>query len=258
MLENSLRWLGRHSLTVVRAAGQIFLLLGRSITYMRHLPTDRALYIRQMYRLGVRSLPLVGVIAIFAGAVAGWQGAYQLKGTLPANFLGTVVATGILIEMGPVLTALVLAGRNGSSIAAEIASMVVTEQVDALEAMAISPVRYLVTPRIVSMTLLMPLLVLAADLIAIFSGAFVVNQFFNINYNTFFNSFQAHFVMSSDFYPGMFKAVMFGLTTGLVSCWVGLRAEHGASGVGRSAIDAFVWASILILISDYVVATIVF
>lgn len=234
------------------------MLFGRSIGNVHYIHTDRVLYIEQMYRLGVRALPLATIIAIFAGAVAGWQGAYQLKGTLPMRFLGQIVAGGILMEMGPVLTAIVLAGRNGSSIAAELATMVVTEQVDAIQAMGLNPIRHLVTPRVMSMIIMLPLITMWADFVAIFSGFFISNYFFNLNFSTFFNGFQATFDNQSYFYPGLFKSIMFGISTGVVSCWVGLRASWGASGVGRAAIDAFVISSTLILINDYIVATLLF
>jgi len=174
------------------------------------------------------------------------------------RFLGQIVAGGILMEMGPVLTAIVLAGRNGSSIAAELATMVVTEQVDAIQAMGLNPIRHLVTPRVMAMIIMLPLLTMWADFVAIFSGFFISNNFFNLNFSTFFNGFQATFDNQSYFYPGLFKSIMFGISTGVVSCWVGLRASWGATGVGRAAIDAFVISSTLILINDYIVATLLF
>ena len=251
-------WFGRKTLDFFSAVGSVFVLLGRSIGNVHYVHADRVLYIEQLYRLGVRAIPLATIIAIFAGAVAGWQGAYQLKGTLPMRFLGQIVAGGILMEMGPVLTAIVLAGRNGSSIAAELATMVVTEQVDAIQAMGLNPIRHLVTPRVMAMIIMLPLLTMWADFVAIFSGFFISNYFFNLNFSTFFNGFQATFDNQSYFYPGLFKSIMFGISTGVVSCWVGLRASWGATGVGRAAIDAFVFSSTLMLINDYIVATLLF
>jgi len=162
------------------------------------------------------------------------------------------------MEMGPVLVALVLAGRNGSSISAEIATMKVTEQVDALEAMAINPVRYLVTPRVFSMLILMPLLIIVGDFVAIFTAAAIGDWFFDINFAMYFNSFQSVFVMRTDFLPSVYKGLVFGISIGLVSCWVGLHSQRGASGVGRAAINAFVYTAILVLAADYLVAVIVY
>jgi len=255
---NLIRLLGRKTINLVASLGEIIILLGKTLKYIRYFHQDRVLYNEQLYRLGVKAIPLVGVIAIFAGAVAGWQGAYQLEDTLPPSFFGQIVAIGILSEMGPVLTALVLAGRNGSSIGAEIATMQVTEQIDALEVMAINPIRYLVTPRVVAMTIMLPLLVVVADIVALFTAAFIGDLFFNISVRTFFNSFQSVFVFSEDVLPSILKALSFGISIGLISCWVGLKATRGASGVGRAAIYAFVFSATIILVNDYTVATLVF
>lgn len=253
-----IRLLGRETIGFIAIIGEIFILLGKSLKYVRYFHRDRILYNEQFYRLGVKAIPLVSVIAVFAGAVAGWQGAYQLEDTLPPRFFGQIVAIGILSEMGPVLTALVLAGRNGSSIGAEIATMKVTEQIDALEVMAINPIRRLVAPRVVAMVVMLPLLVVIADIIALFTAAIIGDLFFNISVRMFFNSFQSVFVFTEDVLPSLLKALTFGISIGLVSCWVGLKATRGASGVGRAAIQAFVISATLILVNDYAVATLVF
>jgi len=255
---NLIRLVGRETIGMVANIGEVFILFGQALKSLRYFHQDRVLYIEQFYRLGVKALPLVSVIAVFAGAVAGWQGAYQLEDTLPPRFFGQIVAVGILSEMGPVLTALVLAGRNGSSIGAELATMKVTEQIDALEVMAINPIRHLVAPRVVAMTIMMPLLVVVADIIALFTAAIIGDLFFNISIPMFFNSFQSVFVITEDVIPGLSKALSFGISVGLISCWVGLKATRGASGVGRAAIQAFVISATLILVNDYAVATLVF
>jgi len=253
-----IRLIGRKIIGTIANIGEVFILFGKTLKYVRYFHEDRILYNEQLYRLGVKALPLVGIIAVFAGAVAGWQGAYQLEDTLPPRFFGQIVAVGILSEMGPVLTALVLAGRNGSSIGAEIATMKVTEQIDALEVMAINPIRHLVTPRVIAMFIMLPLLVVVADIIALFTAALIGDLFFNISVRMFFNSFQSVFVFSEDVFPSMMKALSFGISIGVISCWVGLKATRGASGVGKAAIHAFVFSATIILINDYIVATLVF
>ena len=253
-----IRLLGRETIGLVANIGEVFILLGQALRSVRYLHQDRVLYNEQLFKLGVKALPLVSIIAIFAGAVAGWQGAYQLEDTLPPRFFGQIVAVGILSEMGPVLTALVLAGRNGSSIGAEIATMKVTEQIDALEVMAIDPIRHLVAPRVVAMIIMMPLLIVVADIIALFTAALIGDAFFNISITMFFNSFQSVFVFSEDVVPGLAKGLSFGISVGLISCWVGLKATRGATGVGRAAIQAFVISATFILVNDYAVATLVF
>jgi phospholipid/cholesterol/gamma-HCH transport system permease protein len=255
---NLVRLLGRETIGLVGNLGEIFILFGKALKNIRYIHIDRVLYNEQMYRLGVKAIPLVAIIAVFAGAVAGWQGAYQLEDTLPPRFFGQIVAIGILSEMGPVLTALVLAGRNGSSIGAELATMKVTEQIDALEVMAINPIRHLVTPRLIAMIVMMPLLVVVADIVALFTAAIIGDLFFNISFRMFFSSLQSVFVFSEDVLPSIIKAFSFGVSIGLISCWVGLKASRGASGVGRAAINAFVISATIILVNDYAVATLVF
>jgi len=253
-----IRFLGKHSLNLITAVGQVVILFYEAMRNIRWIHHDRVLYIQQMYRLGFKALPLVTLVSIFAGAVSGWQGAYQLADTLPKSFFGQIVPAGILAEMGPVLVALVLAGRNGSSISAEIATMKVTEQVDALEAMAIDPVRFLVTPRVVSTILMMPLLIMVGNFVAIFTAGAIGDWFFDINFAMYFNSFQSIFVTHEDFYPSIYKGIVFGIAIGVLSCWVGLHSKRGASGVGRAAIDAFVYSAIMVLACDYLVAVIVY
>lgn len=257
-MQGLIRLLGRETIGLVANIGEICILFGKTLKYIRYFHQDRILYVEQLFRLGVKAVPLVSVIAIFAGAVAGWQGAYQLEDTLPPRFFGQIVAIGILSEMGPVLTALVLAGRNGSSIGAEIATMKVTEQIDALEVMAINPIRHLVTPRVVAMVIMLPLLVVVADIIALFTAAIIGDIFFNISIQMFFNSFQSVFVFTEDVLPSILKALSFGISIGLISCWVGFKATRGASGVGRAAINAFVFSATIILVNDFAVATLVF
>jgi len=257
-MEKLVRLLGRKTLDLVASIGEIAILVGQTLKYIRYFHQDRILYNEQLFRLGVKAIPLVSIIAVFAGAVAGWQGAFQLEDTLPPRFFGQVVAVGILQEMGPVLTALVLAGRNGSSIGAELATMKVTEQIDALEVMAINPIRHLVAPRVVAMIIMVPLLIVVADIVALFTAALIGDLFFDISVRMFFSSFQSVFVIAEDVIPSMSKALTFGISIGVVSCWVGLNATRGASGVGQAAILAFVFSATIILVNDYLVAMIVF
>jgi phospholipid/cholesterol/gamma-HCH transport system permease protein len=152
--------------------------------------------------------------------------------------------------LGPVLTGIVIAGRVGASIAAELGTMKVTEQIDALETMAINPVRYLAMPRFISSILTMPLLVIFADTIAVFGAYIVSNYFLGVSFAVFFLSVKRFFVMS-DLISGLFKTVVFGGVTSLLGCHTGFRTEGGAEGVGLSTIRSFVLSAALILILDY-------
>jgi phospholipid/cholesterol/gamma-HCH transport system permease protein len=145
-------------MNVFQEIGQVAQLIGRIIRYFPTIPKNRKLVFYQMEQIGVNSLPLVLIIAVFTGAVSAWQAAYQLKGIAPMSFLGGAVARAIITELGPVLTGIVIAGRVGASIAAELGTMKVTEQIDALEIMAISPIRYLAMPRFIAAVFMLPLM----------------------------------------------------------------------------------------------------
>jgi phospholipid/cholesterol/gamma-HCH transport system permease protein len=210
-----------------------------------------------MEHVGVGSIPLVTIIAVFTGAVAAWQAAYQLKGIAPLSFLGTATSRAIITELGPVLTAIVIAGRVGASIAAELGSMKVTEQIDALDTMGISPVRFLATPRFFAAIIMMPVLVVFANSIAIIGAYFISNLFLGVSFNVFFESVRRYFEFG-DLLFGLIKGMMFGGVTALLGCHIGFKTEGGAEGVGNSTIRSFVLSSAMILILDYIMWTLIF
>lgn len=250
------RIIGRRTLNFFREFGGIHILIGRIFKNLGTLARDWDLLVDQLVQIGVRSLPLVSVVSIFAGAVSAWQAAHQLEGIMPLDFLGSAAGKAILLEMGPVLTGLVIAGRNGASIAAEIGSMAVTEQVDALESLAIDPVRYLTVPRVVAATVMLPVIVIYADAIAMLGAYIVANIVYHQSAPEFFSSFREYFEMI-DIVVSLSKAVLFGFTTSLIGCYVGLQTSGGARGVGSAAIRAFVYSSAVILINDFLVTMII-
>jgi phospholipid/cholesterol/gamma-HCH transport system permease protein len=249
--------LGEVTLDFFQEIGQVFTLLMGVFKNFSKIPKSSRLIFYQMENIGVNSLPLVLIIAVFTGAVSAWQAAYQLKGIAPLSFLGATTGRAIITELGPVLTGIVIAGRVGASIAAELGTMKVTEQIDALETMGINPVRYLVMPRFIAAIFMMPLLVIIANFIAI-GGAFIVsNNSLGVSYAVFFDSVKRYFVIY-DFIAGLIKTVFFGGVTSLLGCHIGLQTEGGAEGVGRSTIRSFVLSSALILILDYVLWMLLF
>ncbi len=250
-----LRIIGRRTLKFFREFGGIHMLVARIVRNLGTLIRDRDLLIDQMVQIGVRSLPLISVVSVFAGAVSAWQAAHQLAGIMPLDFLGSAAGKAILLEMGPVLTGLVIAGRNGASMAAEIGSMVVTEQVDALESLAIDPVRYLTVPRVVAATIMLPVIVIYADAIAMLGAYIVANVVYYQSAVEFFASFREYLEMM-DILVSLIKAVLFGFTTSLIGCYVGMQTTGGAKGVGSSAIRAFVFSAAVILINDFLVTMI--
>jgi len=162
-----------------------------------------------------------------------------------------------LIEVGPVLTGIVIAGRVGASVAAELGTMKVTEQIDALESMAIDPIRYLAAPRVFASLIILPVLVILADAIAILGAYLVAVTSLDVTTHAFFTSAQRFFELRNVF-GGMIKVCVFGGGTALIGCYIGFLTDGGAQGVGRSTIRAFVLSSALILINNYILAVILF
>jgi phospholipid/cholesterol/gamma-HCH transport system permease protein len=241
---------GEKTLNFLEEFGEIAILLGEIFSFAPKIFKNRKLILRQMEHIGVNSLPLVTIIAVFTGAVSAWQAAYQLKGLAPLSFLGTATSRAIITELGPVLTAIVIAGRVGASIAAELGSMKVTEQIDALETMGIDPIRFLAMPRVLAASLMMPVLIVFADVIAIAGAYFISNYFLNVSFEVFFDSVRRFFLFG-DFAFGLLKGFVFGAVTSLLGCHIGFKTEGGAEGVGLSTIRSFVLTSAMILVLDY-------
>lgn len=257
MINKLLQKLGASTLAFFQEIGEVSKLFWGIVKSFTWISRSRRLIIYQMEHIGVNSLPLVIIIAIFTGAVAAWQAAYQLKGIAPLSFLGAATSRAIITELGPVLTGIVIAGRVGASIAAELGTMKVTEQIDALETMAINPVRFLAMPRFLASILMMPMLVIFANIIAVLGAYIVSNYFLGISFEVFFKSVRRFFQIS-DLISGLLKTVFFGGVTSLLGCHIGFRTEGGAEGVGLSTIRSFVLSAALILILDYVLWMLLF
>ncbi len=248
---------GRKTLDFLQEFGQFVQLFVEIIKSIPNLFKNRRNFFYQLEHIGVNSIPLVFIIAVFTGGVAAWQAAYQLKGLAPLSFLGAATSRSIITELGPVLTAIVIAGRVGASIAAEIGSMKVTEQIDALETMGINPVAFLATPRVLASVLMMPVLVVFADVVSVTGAYFISNYFLGVSFNVFFLSVKRYFLFS-DFGFGLIKGMIFGGVTSMLGCHIGFRTQGGAEGVGSSTIRSFVLSSALILILDYLLWTLLF
>lgn len=256
-MQNAVARLGALTHRFFSEAGEIFILLGKILSFAGRLFKDRSLLLEQMIAIGYNSLPIVLMVGAFTGAVSAWQTNYQIEGYVPIRYLGLATYKAVVIELGPVLTALILAGRVGASIAAELGTMKVTEQIDALESLAINSVRYLAVPRFFASVAMMPILVTFADFIAVI-GAYVVARFFlDIPTQVFFSEIPKFFRVY-DIFAGLFKALFFGAAISLIGCHIGFATTGGAEGVGKSTIRSFVLSAILILILDYLLATILF
>ena len=257
-MANSLSQLGRSGVNFVNTVGGMVILVGKVIASLEQVHRSFGLILGQIYTLGVKSLPLIAIISVFVGAVSAWQAAYQFKFIgAPLRHLGHAVGKAIVIELAPVLSALVFAGRVGAGITAELGTMRVTEQIDALESMGISPIRYLVMPRVIACVLMVPFLVVFANFIAILGGLVVSIIGVDISSETFLNGFR-HSFNFRDFNNGMIKAGVFGFMIGLVGCYEGFNTKGGAEGVGLATTTSVVISMVLILVFNFIFAVILF
>jgi phospholipid/cholesterol/gamma-HCH transport system permease protein len=205
---------------------------------------------KQVVLIGNNSLLIVFLTNIFTGMVMALQTAYGLQRFGAKLYVGNIVSLAQVRELGPVLTAIMLCGRVGAGIAAEVASMVVTEQVDAIKALGANPIRKLVSPRVLAAMIVVPLMTVLADLIGIAGGALVATLELNITWHTYVRSVVT-FVTIKDVFDGLIKAGVFGFLLVSVACYKGLHARGGTEGVGMATTEAVVTGSILILVSDF-------
>jgi phospholipid/cholesterol/gamma-HCH transport system permease protein len=249
--------IGQVFLRFFEETGLWFQMLWRTILWSFRPPFDGAEWLRQMVRLGVNSIPVVFLTAMFTGMVLALQTYNGFARVHAENFVGSVVALAMLRELSPVLVGLMVTGRVGSSMAAEIGTMRVTEQLDALQALATEPVQYLFVPRVIAGLIMLPLLVILGDALGIYGGYLVGVKLMGTNpviYEQ--NTFQ--FLGMKDIWSGVIKAAFFGLILTLTGCVRGYYTTGGAEGVGRSTTNAVVSASLIILLSDFFLTKILF
>jgi phospholipid/cholesterol/gamma-HCH transport system permease protein len=247
-------WLGGGFLEAMAESGRMALLLWEAALALVRPPLRIGLFFRQMEFVGVNSLFVVLLTSLFTGMVLALQTYHAFRLFSAEGLVGATVALSMTRELGPVITALMGTGRAGSSIAAEIGTMRVTEQVDALTVMAINPVQYLVTPRVVAGLVMLPLLTVVSDFVGILGGYLVGVKMLGINGGIFMNRIY-ELVELEDIYNGLAKAAVFGVILALVGCYKGFYTSGGAEGVGRATTQAVVLASVLILASDYVLTS---
>lgn len=210
----------------------------------------------QMMRIGVQSLPVVIYIALFAGMVTAIQASENFTEFVPPYLIGMVVEKGVLRELSAVLTALVLAGRVGASIAAEIGTMRVTEQIDALETLAFNPVSYLIVPRVIAGTVMFPVLTIFAGVIGVVAGWHTSVFLMDISTFDFFKGARQYFVNKDVILP-IAKSILFGASVTMVACYQGFHSKGGAEGVGAAATNAAVISCLLILFLDFLLAALI-
>ena len=241
----------------VIAFGDIVIFFFRILRIVHKIPSNLRLIFDAMLEIGVRSIPITFVISVFAGATTAWQANYQLEGYVSMRYLGTAVSKSIILELGPVLTGLVVAGRIGSSLAASLGAMRITEQIDALSTMAIDPMRFLVLPRVTASFFMVPILTIYSCFFGIAAGMIVSHLFLGVSTGIFIFGLK-HFFYITDVIVCMIKAVVFGTGLSVLGCYYGYNASGGAEGVGLAAIRAYVTSAVFILLSDFLIALVAF
>jgi len=211
--------------------------------------------LEQMMSIGVRSIPIVLLASVFTGFIATWQVQYLAKDMIGLQYLGMMVLKVTLSELGPTLIGLVLAGRIGAKVAAEVGTMRVTEQLDAMTCLSLDPMKYIVSPRIFAAFIMTPVMFAYGVLAAIFSAQFIATLAFDLHPGTFYNSMKLMFNMN-DVYMGLVKSFLFGGITGLTGCFYGFMTTGGAAGVGASTRNAVVSASVMILAANLMVSNV--
>ena len=235
---------------VIRPLGRYGILVRDLLFDLFSRGIDRRELSRQMIKIGMDSLAIVLLTSIFTGMVLALQTAYGLQRFGAKNYVGNIVGLAMIRELGPVLTAIVLCGRVGAGIAAEVGSMVVTEQVDAMRALGANPINKLVTPRVLAAVIVVPLLVVFSNYIGIFGGILVSVYELNITAYTYYRSL-VYTIFIRDFIHGMIKAGVFGFLVVSIACYKGLRCRGGTEGVGQATTSAVVVGSMVIFVADF-------
>jgi phospholipid/cholesterol/gamma-HCH transport system permease protein len=249
--------IGRTFLTFLEATGRLTLFTALSLSHCLRPPFYPRLVYRQMVEIGYYSLPVVGLTAIFTGMVLALQSYTGFARFSAESAIPNVVVVSITRELGPVLAGLMVAGRVGASMAAEIGTMRVTEQIDALDTLATNPFKYLIAPRLIAGLTMLPILVLIADIIGVFGGYIVSTQKLGFNPVTYLTN-TWDFIEAQDVISGLVKAGVFGFLVTLMGCYHGYNSRGGAQGVGTATTNAVVSASILILSFNYFITELFF
>ncbi len=254
---NPFALIGRTSMDMAREVGRITFFLRDAVLHGLLPPYYPRLILAQMMRIGYNSLPVVGLTAFFTGGVLALQIYIGGSRFNAESVVAQIVAIGIVRELGPVLAGLMVAGRVSAAIAAEMGTMRVTEQIDALVTLSTDPFKYLVSPRIIAAVLTLPLLVMIADTIGILGGFVVGTKSLGFNAGGYINN-TVDIIQMGDVTSGLIKSAVFGFIIAFMGCFHGYNSRGGAQGVGRATTNAVVGASILILAANYLLTSLIF
>ncbi len=252
-----LAFLGRGLLAICASTGAVALFAAQGISHIVRPPLYGRMLGRAFVEFSYFSLPVVALTAIFSGMVIALQSYTGFSRFNAESAVASIVVLSVVRELGPVLAGLMVAGRVGAAMAAEIGTMRVTDQIDALSTLSTNPMKYLVAPRLLAGTLALPLLVVVADILGVLGGYIVATLKIGMNPNTYLNN-TFDIMTTSDVISGLAKAAVFGFLIALMGCYHGYNSRGGAQGVGAATTSAVVVASILILASDYVLTELFF
>ena len=250
-----IRRLGAAGISVLQEMGRMFIFLFDVLRGFFLPPFRPRLVLKQLHFIGVRSIGIITLTALFTGMVIGLQGYYTLRQFGSEGLLGAAVALSLIRELGPVLSALMVTARAGSAMTAEIGIMTITEQIDALFSMAVNPIRYLVVPKVLAALIAVPLLCAIFNVVGIGGGYLVGVKLLGVSEGAFFGQMESS-VVWKDVYSGILKSISFGLLLTWIACYKGCTVGHGAEGVSRATTESVVMASVSILIWDYFMTSI--
>ena len=250
-------FIGIRILRFLEESGRVMILFLKTVHFILRPPYDVRNLLKQIEYVGVKSIPVVLITGGFTGMVLALQSYTGFKRFNAEAFVGTVVALSMTRELGPVLSGLMVSGRVGSAMAAELGTMQVTEQIDALYTLAINPIKYLVVPRFLASLIVMPILTAFADVLGILGGYLISVLLLGSN-PTIYLRRTYDYLDLEDIYFGLLKACIFGMIIATIGCYQGINARGGAEGVGKATTNAVVISSLLILVANYFVTALLF
>ena len=248
---------GRGAIGACRATGRLTVFAGLGLSHMLRPPFQGRMFLRALVEIGYFSLPVVALTAVFTGMVLALQSSTGLSRFSADSAVASLVVLSVTRELGPVLAGLMVAGRVGAAMAAEIGTMRVTDQIDALSTLSTDPMKYLVAPRLLAGLVALPLLVVVADILGVLGGFIIATVKLGFNSAVYLNN-TLTFLQTEDVVSGLVKAAVFGFLIALMGCFHGYNSRGGAQGVGAATTSAVVGASVLILAFDYVLTELFF
>lgn len=257
MIGNPFEVIGRSVMAQVQSMGRMTIFLGSTCFWAVLPPLKLRRIVRQVHFIGVKSTSVILLTALFSGMVLGLQGYYTLRKFGSEALLGPAVALSLIRELGPVLAALMVTARAGSATAAEIGIMRITEQIDALQAMAVNPMKYLVVPRVIAGLVAVPLLTAIFDVVGIYGGYLIGVKLLGVSSGIYFSEMR-NAVELSDINGGLLKSLSFGVIVAWVCTYKGFYTGYGAEGVGKATTEAVVLSSVLVLVWDYFMTSLLF